>query len=151
MNSSTSNVRNGEETELRKRKHLELVQAIQARCIPLPEQLDTIMMQISDINKHISAHESQISDLKKLGFPSLTEDTFGDDLTYLPNAAQTYWKTYQDSKNAGKRARSSNSDNDGTEKFIFDALLSILGMLVEMDIKLNNLSLSVTSLATSHV
>jgi len=45
--------------------HRNLVSLIQSRCIPLPEQLDTIMVQITDLNKHVSIHEKQILDLNK--------------------------------------------------------------------------------------
>src|SRR6266576_4600451 len=129
--------------------HQNLVNLIQNRCIPLPEQLDTIMVQITDINKHVIKHEKQILDLNKIFYPTninVNESDYSS--TALQHITpQTYWNMYKKRRDSQQQSKhSKEEEEEGDENFFHNILLTILGKVTSLKTELTELKTEFTEI-----
>jgi len=131
--------------------HQNLVNLIQTRCIPLPEQLDTIMVQITDLNKHGSMHEKQISDLNKIFYPAninVNESDYSS-IALQHITPQTYWETYKKRRDSQQNKRSTEEEEEeeeGDVNFFHNILLTILGKLTILKTELTEIKSKIVNL-----
>jgi hypothetical protein len=117
-------------------KHRELIEVIQNHCIPLPEQLDAIMLQIIELNKHYQIHENKISEIYNIFNPShinYNSDNYSSLQNITPSTyLQQYFKDQQEPEKTQRSANRDGTESDDKENFFHTTLMVILEKLLSL-------------------
>jgi len=117
-----------------------IISLIQERCMPLPEQLDTIMVEVADLQKRFRIAEKHIRELETIFHPTtfspLANDTVNRYLTspesYSPQNLFSHYYESREKKRATQRAANSEDfiNKGGDDNFYFIALMVVVGKLI---------------------